>query len=44
MQKASLNPTPDQTFEVIGEGPYNFVKILSRSREMQAAGRVPGSL
>ncbi len=40
MQKASLNPTPDQTFEVIGEGPYNFVKILSRSREMQAAGHV----
>lgn len=24
MQKAMLNPTPDQTFEVIGEGPYDF--------------------
>ena len=43
MQKASLNPTPDQTFEVVGEGPYNFVKILSRSREMQAAGDVEGA-
>ena len=40
MQKASLNPTPDQTFEVVGEGPYNFVKVLARSREMQAAGDV----
>ena len=40
MQKASLNPTPDQTFEVVGEGPYNFVKLLARSREMQAAGDV----
>lgn len=43
MQKAFLNPTPDQTFEVVGEGPYNFVKILSRSREMQAAGDVEGA-
>ena len=40
MQKASLNPTPDQTFEVVGEGPYNFVKVLARKREMQAAGNV----
>ena len=40
MQKASLNPTPDQTFEVVGEGAYNFVKVLARSREMQAAGDV----
>lgn len=24
MQKAYLNPTPDQTFEIVGEGPYNF--------------------
>ena len=40
MQKASLNPTPDQTYEVVGEGPYNFVKVLARSREMQAAGDV----
>ena len=43
MQKASLNPTPDQTFEVVGEGPYNFVKILARSREMQSSGDVEGA-
>lgn len=40
MQKAVLNPTPDQTFELVGEGPYNFVKVLARSRELQAAGQV----
>ena len=40
MQKAVLNPTPDQTFELIGEGPYNFVKVLARSRELQASGAV----
>ncbi|WP_295938661.1 tetratricopeptide repeat protein [uncultured Alistipes sp.] len=40
MQKAYLNPTPDQTYEVIGEGPYNFGKVLARSREMEAAGDV----
>lgn len=43
MQKASLNPTPDQTFEVIGEGPYDFSKLLARSREMQTAGDVEGA-
>lgn len=43
MRNATLNPTPDQTFEVIGEGPYNFVKILSRTREMQASGDVEGA-
>lgn len=40
MQKATLNPTPDQTFEVVGNGEYDFVKILSRSREIQAAGEI----
>ena len=40
MQKAVLNPTPDQTFELVGEGTYNFVKVLARSRELQAAGQV----
>ena len=40
MQKATLNPTSDQTFELVGEGPYNFVKVLARSRELQAAGDV----
>ncbi len=40
MQKAMLNPTPDQTFEVIGEGPYDFFRVLRHSRELQQAGRV----
>lgn len=40
MQKATLNPTPDQTFEIIGEGSWNFVKELARSREMQSSGDV----
>ena len=43
MQKAYLEPTPDQTFEVVGEGPCNFVKVLARSREMQAAGDIEGA-
>ena len=43
MQKAYLNPTPDQTFEVVGEGPYNFAKILAHTREMQTAGDVEGA-
>ena len=25
MRKAFLEPTADQTFEVVGDGPYNFV-------------------
>lgn len=40
MQKAALNPTPDQTFELRGEGPFNFVGVLAHSRELQAAGDV----
>ncbi|MDE5708569.1 MAG: tetratricopeptide repeat protein [Alistipes sp.] len=40
MQKAFLNPTPDQTFELIGEGEFNFVRALARSREVQVAGDV----
>ncbi len=43
MQKASLNPTPEQTFEVIGEGPYDFVRVLARTREMQRSGDVEGA-
>ena len=43
MRKASLNPTADQTFEVVGEGPYNFAKILAHTREMQMAGDVEGA-
>ncbi len=38
-----LNPTADQTFEVVGVGPYDFVRVLARSREMQAAGDVEGA-
>ena len=40
MQKATLKPTSDQTFEIVGEGAWNFVKELARSREMQGAGNV----
>lgn len=40
MQNAYLNPTADQTFEVIGEGPYNFARILAHTREMERAGSV----
>lgn len=40
MQKPALNPTPDQTFELTGDDPYDFIKVLSYSRELQAAGQV----
>lgn len=40
MQKAMLEPTPDQTFEVIGEGPYDFEKVLAHTRRMQREGDV----
>ncbi|WP_418992821.1 tetratricopeptide repeat protein [Alistipes sp.] len=43
MQKATLNPTPEQTFELVGEGPWNFTKVLARVREMQAAGDIEGA-
>ncbi|WP_295958999.1 tetratricopeptide repeat protein [uncultured Alistipes sp.] len=43
MQKAYLNPTSDQTFEVVGEGAYNFAGVLARTREMEAAGDVEGA-
>lgn len=43
MQNVSLNPTPDQTFEVAGSGAYNFTGILARSREMERAGDVEGA-
>lgn len=43
MRKASLNPTPDQTYELEGEGPYDFVRVLRHSRELQAAGDVEGA-
>lgn len=40
MLKAHLHPTPDQTFEVIGDGEYDFSDILARSRRLQEAGDV----
>lgn len=43
MRKAVLEPTPDQTFEVIGEGPYDFARVLARTRQMQAEGDVEGA-
>lgn len=44
MQKnVSLNPTADQTFEICGEGAYDFVRVLDRSRRMQAQGDVEGA-
>ena len=43
MRKATLNPTPDQTFEVVGEGPYDFAEVLRRTRKMQEAVDVVGA-
>lgn len=43
MQKPMLNPTPDQTFELVGEGPYDFTRVLARSRRMEAEGDVEGA-
>ena len=43
MRKAVLEPTPDQTFEVVGEGPYDFSRVLARTRQMQAEGDVEGA-
>ena len=40
MQKAALNTSSDQTFELVGDGAYNFARILARSRELQATGKV----
>lgn len=40
MQKAQLKPTPDQTFELIGSGPYDFVRLLADARRLQEQGRV----
>lgn len=43
MPKPVLNPTPDQTFELLGEGAYDFARVLRQSRAMQAAGDVEGA-
>ncbi len=40
MQNAYLKPTPDQTFEVIGEGRFNFKELLADSRKLEREGHV----
>lgn len=40
MRQATLTPTPDQTFELHGSGPYDFVQILDRTRRLQRQGEV----
>lgn len=41
MQKqVFLRPTPDQTFEIVGEGPYDFVRVLENTRRMQIGGDI----
>ncbi len=42
MKKAYINPTSDQTFEIIsgGDASYNFVTILERATELQRSGDV----
>lgn len=40
MQNPQLKPTADQTFELIGRGPYDFVRILREATEEQRQGVV----
>lgn len=35
MQKATLNPTGNQTFEILGSGEYDFVRVLETSRRAE---------
>ena len=35
-----LNPTPDQTFEILGKGAYDFKQVLSRCKQLQQQGEV----
>lgn len=37
---ATLNPTADQTFELVGEGPYDFARTLAHSRTLERRGEV----
>ena len=39
-ENVMLNPTPDQTFEIIGEGAYDFTRILSHCKQLQQRGEV----
>lgn len=43
MRKGSLNPTADQTFEIEGEGAWDFAAVLARSRRMERTGDVEGA-
>lgn len=40
MAKPQLKPTADQTFEFIGSGAYDFVKVLADARTLQQQGCV----
>lgn len=40
MAKPQLKPTPDQTFELIGSGAYDFAKVLADARALQQQGGV----
>lgn len=40
MRHAELKPTPDQSVRLEGSGPYDFVRLLARTREAQESGRV----
>lgn len=40
MATPSLKPTAEQTFELHGEGAYDFVRTLRRAREWQEAGEI----
>lgn len=40
MANPQLKPTPDQTFELVGSGPYDYVKVLAEARAMQQRGAV----
>ena len=35
MEQGSLRPTPDQTFELIGKGEYDFTAVLRHSYDLQ---------
>ncbi len=38
--RATLNPTPDQTFELVGRGHYDFARALDASRRAEQEGDV----
>ncbi len=40
MARATLNPTPNQTFELVGSGDCDFARILDESRRVGQSGDV----